>query len=146
MSEPPAIEFLDDVTSDVAFVARGPSLEAAFSRAADALLALTIENPEAVAAALETRVELAEPSLELLVLAFLGELVFLRDARGWLLRVGEIHVDERPEGASLRARLVGEKLDPQRHQRAADVKAATAHRLGVVRRDGLWEIRVTLDV
>jgi SHS2 domain-containing protein len=146
MSEPPAIEFLDDVTSDVAFVARGPSLEAAFSTAADALLALTIDNPEAVASELETRVELAEPSLELLVLAFLGELVFLRDARGWLLRVDEIEVDETPGDAKLRARLVGEKLDPARHQRAADVKAVTAHRLGIARRDGLWEIRVTLDV
>lgn len=146
MSEPPAIEFLDDVTSDVAFVARGRTLEEAFARAADALLALTIENPDDVAERIEETVELEEPNAELLLLALLGELVFLRDARGWLLRVRELAIERTPSGARLRGRLAGEPFDPVRHRRAADVKAATAHGLRVEAREGHWEVAVTLDV
>jgi SHS2 domain-containing protein len=140
------IEFVDDVTSDLAFVARGETPEAAFTAAADALLAATVVNPEAVEARLEWHLELVEPDLELLLLAFLNELVFLRDARGWLLRVAEAHIASQNGEASLRARMVGEPLDAARHRRAAEVKAATAHGLRVApARDG-WEIGVTLDV
>lgn len=146
MSERPAIEFLDDVTSDVAFVARGRTLEAAFERAADALLALTIENPGDVAERIEEPVELEEPNAELLLLALLGELVFLRDARGWLLRARSLEIETSPSGARLRGRLVGEPFDPARHRRAADVKAATAHGLRVEAQGNHWEVAVTLDV
>ena len=41
---------------------------------------------------------------------------------------------------------MGDELDPRRHQRAAEVKAATAHGLRGAEREGLWEIAVTLDV
>ncbi len=140
------IEFLDDVTSDLAFVARGATAESAFAAAADALLAVTVANPDAVEARLEWRVELEEPDLELLLLAFLNELVFLRDARGWLLRAAETRIVQGEGRASLQARLVGEALDPDRHRRAADVKAATAHGLRVAPRADGWEIGVTLDV
>ena len=146
MSDRAGIEFLDDVTSDVAFVARGRSLEEAFERASEALLALTIENPEDVAPRIEQPVELDEPNVELLLLALLGELVFLRDARGWLLRARDLAIARAPARARLRGRLVGEPLDPARHRRAADVKAATAHGLRVEARDGRWEVAVTLDV
>ncbi len=146
MSAPLGIEFKDDVTSDVSFVARGRSVEQAFARAAEALLQLTIENPAAVEDRIEHGIELDEPGPELLLLAFLGELVFLRDARGWLLRARDLEIELEPGRARLRGRLVGDVLDPLRHERAADVKAATAHGLRVAERDGIWEIAVTLDV
>lgn len=140
------IEFVDDVTSDLSFVARGDTPAAAFAAAADALLAATVVRPEAVEQRIEWSLDLEEPDVELLLLAFLNELVFLRDARGWLLRVADLDVEQQADCARLRARLVGEALDPHRHGRAADVKAATAHGLRVVPRNGGWEIGVTLDV
>lgn len=146
MSAPLGIEFKDDVTSDVSFVARGRSIEQAFARAAEALLQLTIENPAAVEDRIERMVELEEPDPELLLLAFLGELVFLRDARGWLLRPRDLEIELEPGRARLRGRLVGDVLDLLRHQRGADVKAVTAHGLRVTEHGGLWEIAVTLDV
>jgi SHS2 domain-containing protein len=140
------IEFLDDVTSDLAFVTRGETPESAFAAAADALLYATVAHPEAVEERFEWSLELEEPDVELLLLAFLNELVFLRDARGWLMRAAETDIEQEAERATLRVRLVGEALDIERHGRAADVKAATAHGLRVVPRDGGWEIGVTLDV
>jgi len=105
-----------------------------------------VENPGAVEARLERQVELEETDLELLLLRFLNELVYLLDARGLLLRVRDATL--RREGAATRlsAALAGEAIDRERHVLACDVKAATAHGLSVRRTDGSWEARVTLDV
>jgi SHS2 domain-containing protein len=146
MSGRGGFEFTEAVTSDLAFVARGASAEEVFGAAAEALLAATVEDPSAVAARVEHRLRLEEPDLELLLLAFLNELVFLRDARGWLLRAVELRIEAGATTARLEARLVGEPLDPARHRLAGEVKAATAHGLRVARVDGGWEAAVTLDV
>jgi len=145
MSEPP-FEFLEDVTSDLCFVARGGSLSAVFAAAAEALLAATLEEPAALRETERRRLELTEPDLELLLLAFLNELVFLRDARQLLLRPRELWVETEPAGARLRAELVGERIDPGRHRLLADVKAATAHGLKLAFEEGRFRATVTLDV
>lgn len=140
-----AFAFLDDVTSDLSFEARGPDLASLFAAAGEALLAASVQDPEAVGEAQRQPVELEESDLELLLLRFLGELVFLRDARGLLLRAGALEVEEGPP-ARLRGWLVGERADPARHVLEGDVKAATAHGLVVRRGAQGWEARVTLDV
>lgn len=145
MSALPAFEFVDDVTSDLSFVARGRDLPALFRAAAEALLAAGVEDPGGVGTSHRETVALEEPDLELLLLRFLGELVFLRDARGLLLRAGVLEVEAGPP-ACLRAELVGEPLDPGRHVLETEVKAVTAHGLRVTGDEGGWEARVTLDV
>jgi SHS2 domain-containing protein len=141
----PGFVFVEGATGDLAFEARGESLEALFGAAAEALLAATVANPEAVAPRQREAVRLDEPDLELLLLRFLNELVFLRDARGLLLRAARLRValdgDARLEGE-----LAGEPIDRARHRLEADVKAATAHGLRVVREGAGWRASVTLDV
>jgi SHS2 domain-containing protein len=147
MSDGPSFEFVDRVTSDLCFVARGASLDAVFTAAAEAVLAATLEDPESVGSEEECVVALEEPALDLLLLRFLNELVYLRDARGLLLRPRELRVSE-GRGAQLQARLIGEKICPRRHRLTVEVKAATAHGLRVGRAEeaGGWEAAVTLDV
>jgi SHS2 domain-containing protein len=139
-------EFLDDVTSDLRFEARGATLREVFAAAAEALLEASLEQRESLGAAERHHVELAEPDLELLLLRFLNELIYLRDARGLLLRPRQLEVEEGPEGARLAAELVGERLDPARHHLLSDVKAATAHGLALAREAGGFRATVTLDV
>jgi SHS2 domain-containing protein len=139
-------EFLDDVTSDLCFEARGATLRDVFAAAAEALLEATVEQRETLGAAERQRVELAEPDLELLLLRFLNELIYLRDARGLLLRPRQLEVEEGPGGARLVAELVGERLDPARHPLLSDVKAATAHGLSLRRGAEGFRATVTLDV
>jgi SHS2 domain-containing protein len=141
----PAFEFIEGATSDVAFEARGETLADLFAAAAEALLAATLANPEAVEARHSARVSLAEPDLELLLLRFLNELVFLRDARGLLLRARRLAVEQDGE-ARLEGELAGEPIDRARHRLEGDVKAATAHGLAVVHEAGGWRATVTLDV
>ena len=138
-------EFLDAVTSDLCFVARADTLEGLFAAAADALVSATVEDPGRVRELEERPLSLEEPDLELLMLCFLNELVYLRDAHELLLRPKEIRI-HREGNPRLEARLVGERLLPQRHRIEAEVKAATAHGLRVAEGVGGWEVRVTLDV
>lgn len=138
-------EFLDAVTSDLAFVARGESVDGVFAAAAEAVLAATVEDPRTVRRWEERPVVIEESDIELLLLAFLNELVFLRDAEELLLHVGQIAI--RLDGrVRLEGTLVGERLDHRRHRVIAEVKACTAHGLRVARTREGWEARATLDV
>jgi SHS2 domain-containing protein len=138
-------EFVEGATSDIAFAARGATLPALFAAAAEALLAATVADPAAVRERVRVPVALAEPDLELLLLRFLNELVFLRDARGLLLRAGELAIETDGE-ARLAGELAGESIDRARHQLEGEVKAATAHRLRVEREGRGWRATATLDV
>jgi SHS2 domain-containing protein len=138
-------EFLEAVTSDLSFVARGATLEEAFAAAADALLAATVADPASVRASRELRLRFEEDDLELLLLRFLAELVYRRDAEGLLLRVGRLELGT-GKPARLEALLVGESIDPPRHRLETEVKAVTAHGLRVAPGAQGWEVSVTLDV
>ena len=138
-------EFLDEVTSDLCFAARADTLEGLFAAAADALISVSAGDPERVRELEERSVSIEEPDLELLMLGFLNELVYLRDAHELVLRPKQLRI--RREGSPrLEAQLVGERFLPRRHPVAVEVKAATAHGLRVAEGAGGWEAKVTLDV
>ena len=138
-------EFLDAVTSDLCFVARADTLEGLFAAAADALISVTAGDPASVREIEEHPLTLEEPDLELLMLGFLNELIYLRDAHELLLRPKQLLI-HRQGSPRLEARLVGERFLPHRHRAATEVKAATAHGLRVAEDAGGWEATVTLDV
>jgi len=144
-SEAGRFEFVEGATSDLSFVAYGDTLEALFCAAAEALLSASLANPVDVASRECERLQLREPDLELLLLSFLNELVFLRDARGLLLHAGPLRIEHDGE-ARLEGELWGERIDRARHRLEADVKAVTAHRLAVERDGAGWRASVTLDV
>jgi SHS2 domain-containing protein len=149
LSAEASFEFVEGATSDLSFVARAPTLDALFAASAEALLAATVEDPAGVGAAERRFLLLDEPDLELLLLRFLNELVYLRDAEDLLLRPQRVRVSRGlPE--RLEAELDGERIRPERHRLAAEVKAATAHGLRVARAgedaDEAWEAAITLDV
>jgi SHS2 domain-containing protein len=146
MMETPDYEFVEGSTSDLSFVARGETCEAAMVAASEALLAATVEDPASVRDEVTRQVELVESDLDLLLLRLLNELVYLRDALGLLLRARRVEIRREALGHRLRAELAGEPWCRDRHLPAAEVKAATAHQLGLRRTDGHWEARATLDV
>jgi SHS2 domain-containing protein len=138
-------ELVEGVTADATFVARGDTLAALFAAAADALLALTLENPGAVRAREHLPIALEEPDGDLLLLRFLSELIFLRDARRLLLRASHLEVT-RNGVARLAGELVGESIDFARHRLVHDVKAATPYGLAIEHGADGYQVRVTLDV
>jgi SHS2 domain-containing protein len=138
-------EFVEGATSDLSFVARGASPEATLAAAAEALLAATVEDPRSVREEETHHIRLEEPSLDLLLLRFLNELVYLRDAEELLLRPRAIRLS-RDGVVRLEAEMAGERLRRERHALESEVKAATAHGLALRETEDGWEARVTLDV
>jgi SHS2 domain-containing protein len=138
-------EFVEGATSDLSFVARGATLEALFAAAAEALLSATVEDPEGIGSGARRPIALEEPDLELLLLRFLNELIYLRDAEALLLRPSWLEIEAGPP-ARLVGELVGEAIDAGRHRLSGEVKAATAYGLAVREDPSGWRAAVTVDV
>ena len=145
MATATSFDFVEGAPGDLSFVARGATPGEAFVAAGQAFLAATVEDPQAIERRERRSVLLEEPDLELLLLRFLNELVYLRDAEELLLHPDRIEIT-RDGSAELRAELVGERIDAERHGLGADIKAATAHGLRVAETHEGWTASATLDV
>lgn len=140
-------EFIDELaTADIAFRARGATLEETFAAAAEALTAVMVENPASVRPVTRLEVRLENEDLDLLLFDFLQEMIFHKDASGLLLRSGELALSRSRGVHRLEAVLLGESIDPSRHQLRLDVKAVTLHRFTLKRARQGWEATVLLDV
>jgi len=137
--------FLDH-TSEVAFEAWGGTLSELFESAAEATLRTMIEEPDSVRSCRPYTFEMTHSDLDLLLFAFLQELVYVKDARLLLLRPKETEVYETAQGWRARICLTGESLDPERHAQAVDVKAVTLHQFRVEKKTDGWWCHVILDV
>lgn len=138
--------FVEGATSDLAFTASGATLADVFAAAAEAMCAATVEHPEQVQGKVVRSFSLRDDDLELLLLRFLNELIFLRDAEGLVLRPLRVSCQADGSDFALDVELAGEPLDPSRHALASEVKAATAHGLSVRRTPEGWEASATLDI
>ena len=148
--------YLDDLTTaDVAFEARGGTLEELFTSAWEATVLVMVEDPAALAElAARGRTEIRsitveEPSLELLLHSFLQEAIYYKDAESLLLRIETCRVSEGREpgeAARVEARAVGEPIDPERQRLGTDVKAVTFFHLSLTRDSRGWRATVVLDV
>lgn len=139
-------EYLDLVTSDVTFEARGASLDELFAAAVDATTNVMVESLPSVRPLVTKAIELAAPALDLLLVRLLDTVVFYKDAECLLLRAAELRIDAAPGACALRGELIGEEIDRRRHALAGDVKAVTLQGLVVERGATGWRARVTLDV
>lgn len=139
--------YADDIAvADVAFHAWGRTLAELFHAAADATTHAMVDNPDAITPVEQRSFALQDDHLDLLLLQFLQELVYYKDAERLLLRVQHVTVTRQGEGFALHAQTTGETINPEKHELGADVKAVTLHRLQVVHTSQGWEATVILDV
>ncbi len=131
-------------TADGKFRACGRTLEEAFGNAALALASL-MWDWRRVEPRIRHRVHVDGRDREQLLVKFLGEIVFLFDARRFLLgRVDEIRIRPGSGGFVLEAVLAGETLS-SRHELIGDVKAVTYHDLRIEERGG-FTVQVVVDM
>lgn len=137
-------EFIEDVAiADVAFRAWGQSAEEVFAAAAAATLRVMVQDLATVAPRTERALGLGAADLEMLLFDFLQEFIYYKDAEGLLLLPAQLAINP---GYRLEGRLVGEAMDPLRHELLVDVKAVTMHRLSLIRDPEGWEAQVVLDI
>jgi SHS2 domain-containing protein len=133
---------LTEHTADVGIRACGPTRADVFEQAALAMFSL-ICDPAAVEPREDLRIVLTAESDDLLLAAWLNELLFIFESRRFVFAGFEVN---EVGGGRLWARARGEMQDDTLHEVRAAVKAATYHGLELRRTDGGWEGVVILDV
>ncbi|NLE23589.1 MAG: archease [Actinobacteria bacterium] len=133
---------LVDHTADIGLRVWGPTVEDVFEEAGRGLFSLVCD-PLHVGELEALDLELEAEAMDLLLAAWLNELLYVFETRRLVLSEFEVYeVQER----RLRARVAGEPLDTRRHVMCGGVKAATLHQLRLERHDDGWEGFVLLDV
>ncbi len=139
--------FLEDfATADIAFEATGRSLEDVFTTAADATMNVMIEGLDSIKEKSRKTIDLENDQLDMLLFDLLQELIYHKDAEQLLLRIKEIRIWQEEGTYHLRGIGAGEKLDPERHEQRADVKAVTLHHFRLEKIDHAWRASVILDI
>ena len=133
-----------DAGGDASIRATARSIEAVFAQSALGMYSMvtdaaTVEPAEVV------KVEVTSHSLDGLLVAWLNELVFLLDTRGFVASKVEVTSLD-PEGLSMSAILAGESHDSDKHTNDLLIKAATFHNLTIERTDGKRLTEVTFDI
>lgn len=133
-------EFVDH-TADVGIRATAESPDTLFETAALAFTELMTDTAT-VEPRVERTMELKEESLDLLLVCWLQEILYLMDTEGLVFSVFEVRI----EGTKLQATLRGEPFNPEVHPRRSGVKAVTYHHLEVATHGDGWEARVIVDM
>jgi SHS2 domain-containing protein len=139
--------FLEDIaTADIAFEARGETLEEVFTAAAEATMNVMIESLDSIEPRQLRKFDLENAELDMLLFDFLQELIFFKDSETLLLRVAEMRIERQESSYKLKALTQGESLDPDRHEQRVDVKAVTLHRFRLEKTPQGWVSKIILDI
>jgi SHS2 domain-containing protein len=140
-----SFEFVGAGWRDLGFVVRGPTLEAVFRDACEALLTATVEEVDSVRNQITCPLTLVDPQLDLLLPRFLNELIHLRETRRLLLRARSVQL--RVDGeAQLHADLTGETIERSRHRIAREVKTVRTQPPRLIEGTEAWEALVRLTL
>jgi SHS2 domain-containing protein len=119
----------------------------AFTRCAEALFSLLAHDLRGVRPLVEERFACQAPGLEELLVAFLNELIFLADSRGFVFGRFEVAIETDSSGSHrLTGVARGEPLDPERHESTVEPKGATFTQLRVAQEEGQWVAQCVVDV
>jgi SHS2 domain-containing protein len=129
-------------TADVGVESYGSTLREAFEAQAEGMFDVMAEL-DSVQAKEEFSIEAEGSDDEILLVAFLNELLFLFDAKRVLLK--EFHVTE-TGGGKLKATVRGEEIDLARHVIKTPIKAVTYHMLKVERTPVGYRTVVVYDI
>lgn len=129
-------------TADLGMEVRGKDLPDLFSKAAWSFFDIMIEARQ-IDRNEERTIFVEAPDREALLIAWLGELLFLFETRHLVFSQFTI---QSLTAHSLRALGRGEWFDPLKHRLKAAIKAATYHQLRIWKEKGLWRARVIFDL
>ncbi len=88
-------------------------------------------------------IELDAENISELLYAFLAELIYLKDLESFLIKEYNISIDQ---DKKLYCRVMGERIDPSKHELKNDVKAVTYHHFELKRISGGYTAHILLDL
>ena len=141
--------YLEDIAlDDVAFEAEAPTIEGLFIEAAKAL-SETMVSISGLGTAIESEICLSASSMDNLLFDWLAELIFLKDAEQLFFKKFDVTIAKRDSPAphyELKAKVRGDRINPETHVLRNDVKAVTMHKFKLEERPGKFTARVVLDI
>lgn len=141
-----SFRFLEDVAlADIAFEAEGDSIQALFEGATHALLE-TMADPLTVGSVWKQRSIKSEAILEDLLVEWLSEIVYWKDAAGVVFNDARLTLRKASDGWTLKAVLIGAPVDPATQALRNDVKGVTRHLYKIWQEGQVWKARVVVDV
>lgn len=143
-----SFRFLEDIAvADAAFEAVGDSPSELFTAAGQAAVE-TMVNPATVGVNWGRTVQRDDAALSDLLFDWLNEIVYTKDAQAVLFSrvAADVTYDSNRRVWRLKGELIGETIDPERHELRADVKAVTKHLYDVRQEGAQWKARVVLDI
>jgi len=130
-----------DHSGDIGIEVRGKDMAEMLENATMGLASLLCWNE--VHGVVERRIRVSSASAEDLLVDWLGEVISVAGVYGELY--GAARIDRTGEWYAEGA-LLGERVDPSKHELRFDVKAATYHGVTVERRPGGYYGRVIFDL
>ncbi len=138
--------FVDDIaTADCAVEIEADTLPEVFIDAARSLVACMVD-PASIRSEMQWEIELKQDDLHALLYAWLSELVYIRDSESVIFSDFVVTNLEMGGQCGLRAVVRGEKIDHDRHDFTADVKAVTMHMFTVEKEGDVWKAFVIFDL
>ena len=138
--------FLENIAlADIAFEAEGDSIEELFHGATQALLEI-MADPRTVAASWERRIVKSDIALDDLLVEWLSEIVYWKDAAAVVFREAPLVLTREHEHWKVEANLVGAPVDHETQTLRNDVKGITRHLYTLCQEGPLWKARVVVDV
>jgi tRNA nucleotidyltransferase (CCA-adding enzyme) len=128
--------------ADIGVVGIGPTKAEAFRQAALALTGVVVDDPGAVRTVDPVAIASQAPTDDSLLFEWLNAVVYEMAVRSMLF--GDFRV-ELGDGR-LQATAWGERVDPDRHEPAVEIKGATMTELRVVPVPGGWRAQCVVDV
>ncbi|MBI5046735.1 archease [Candidatus Micrarchaeota archaeon] len=140
-------KFIEGVSlADIAFEAKGKTLEETFESAADALTNTMIAKLEMISPKKTKKIELKAENEEKLLHDFLNELIFLKDAKILLFREYKIKIQKKKNVFVLVAELKGEEINQKKHELLVDAKAISWHMFNLDKNRSGYTAFVIVDV
>ena len=134
-------EFLDH-TGDLGIKVWAADIKGLFQEAARALFDI-ITDLEKIQVRENRKVTVEASALDELLVAWLGELLYLYEVEGLLFcDFALTEIDER----SVKGVAMGEAFHEGRHIIKTSIKAVTYHQLEVQEHDGRWQAQVIFDI
>ena len=128
--------------AEAAFEAQGKDLKELFKSCADAFIDTSV-NPKTIKQNIKKDISLKADDIEKLLYEFLEELVFLKDSEEMVFN--KVEIKDMTE-TSLNAVFIGDKIDPNKQELRADVKAITMHKFKVEKTQDGWKAMVVMDI
>lgn len=133
-------------TADVAYEVYGKTIEELFENAALAVEE-TMADITMVKPLLSSKFKGQSSKLDDLLLNYLNQLPFLKDAKQMLFSRFDVKINQlNARRYQLDADFLGEKIDPKKHKLRCDVKAVTRHHLEIKRSNNQYIATVVLDI